>query len=113
MITVGLKMNPSFWKGKKMTKWYIKLFRRLLNITILNYMVICCANSGQDKMDHFKFRVELVQALLIEHQSESVTKFQGHHSTEKNVPRLDERHCPDRIPPKEKGQANKELRSVL
>jgi len=102
MITVGLKMNPSFWKGKKMTKWYIKLFRRLLNITILNCMVICRANSGQAKIDHFKFRVELVQALLIEHQSESVTKFQGHHSTEKNVPRLDERHFPDRIPPTEK-----------
>jgi hypothetical protein len=42
-------------------------------------------------MDHFKFRVELVQALLIEHQSESVRKFQGHHYTDKNVPRLDER----------------------
>jgi len=55
-----------------MTKWYIKLFRTLLNITILNCMVICRANSGQAKMDHFKFRVELVQALLIEHQSESV-----------------------------------------
>ena len=46
-------------------------------------MVICRANSGQAKMDHFKLRVELVQALLIEPQSESVTKFQGHHSTEK------------------------------
>ena len=48
-------------------------------------MVICRPNSGQAKMDHFKFRVELVQALLIEHQSESVRKFQGHHSTDKNV----------------------------
>ena len=86
MITVGLKMNPSFWKGKKMTKWYIKLFRRLLNITLLNCMVICRENSGQTKIDHFKFRVELVQALLIEHQSESVRKFPGHHSTDKNVP---------------------------
>ena len=48
---------------KKMTKCYIKLFRRLLNITVLNCMVICCANSGQTKRDHFKFRAELVQAL--------------------------------------------------
>ena len=46
-------------------------------------MVICPANSGQTKTDHFKFRVELVQALLIEHASESVRKFQGHHSTDK------------------------------
>ena len=46
-------------------------------------MVICRANSGQTKIDHFKFRVELVQALLIEHGSESVRKIQGHHSTDK------------------------------
>lgn len=85
-----------------MTKWYIKLFRRLLNITVLNCMVICRANSGQTKIDHFKFRVELVQALLIEHGSESVRKFQGYHSTDKNVPRLLERHFPERIPPTEK-----------
>ena len=49
-------------------------------------MVICRANSGQAKIDHFKFRVELIQALLIERQSENVRKFQGHHSTDKNVP---------------------------
>ena len=52
--------------------------------------------------NHFKFRVDLVQALLIEHGSESVRKFQGHHSTDKNVPRLIERHFPERIPPTEK-----------
>ena len=56
---------------KKMTKWYIKLFRRLLTITVLNCMVICCANSGQTKIDHSKFRVELVQGLPFEHQSVS------------------------------------------
>ena len=87
---------------KKMIKWYIKLFRSLLHITVLNCMVICCANSGQTKIDHFKFRVELLQALLIEHRSESVKKFQGRHSTDKNVPRLVEGHFPERIPPTEK-----------
>ena len=97
-----------------MTKRYIKLFRRLLNIAVLNCMIICRANSGQTKIDHFKFRVELVQALLIEHASENVRKFQGHYSTDKNVPRLVERHFPERIPPTEKkGQANKEVCSVL
>jgi hypothetical protein len=90
-------LQPSLLERNKMTKWYIKLFRRLLNITVLNCMVICCANSGHTKIDNFKFRVELVQALLIEHQSENVRKFQGHHSTDKNVPRLVERHFPERI----------------
>ena len=49
-----------------------------------------------------KFRVELVEALLIEHGSESVRKFQGHYSTDKNVPRLIERHFSERVPPTEK-----------
>ena len=80
-------LQPYLLERKKMTKWYIKLFR-LLNVAVLNCMVICRADSGQTKIDHFQFRVELVQALLIEHQSESVRKFQGHHSTDKNVRRL-------------------------
>jgi len=71
-----------------------QLFRRLFNSIVLNYTVICLANAGQNKIEHFKFRVELVQALLIEYGSESVRKFQGHHSTDKNVPRLLERHFP-------------------
>jgi len=79
-------LQPYLLERKKMSKWYIKLFRRLLNITVLNCMVICRAKSGQIKMDHFKFRVELVQALLTEHGSQSVRKFQGHHSTHKNMP---------------------------
>ena len=90
-----------------MTICYIKLFRRLLNTTVPNCMVICRANSGQTKIDHFKFRVELVQAQLIEHGSESVRKFQGRHSTDKNVPRLLERHFPERIPPKKKARPSK------
>ena len=75
-------------KRKNITKWYIKLFRSLLNTTVLHCMEIFRANSGQTKIDHFKFRVDLVQALLIEHRSESVRKSQGHHSTDKNVPYL-------------------------
>ena len=70
-------------------------------------MVICHANLGQTKIDHSKFKVELVQALLIEHGSESVRKFQGHHSTDKNVPRLLERHFPEIIPTEKKTRPTK------
>ena len=66
-------LQPYLLERKKMTKWYIKLFRRLLNTTVLNCIVIC-----------------------------RVRKFQGHHSTDKNVPRLLERRFPERIPPTEK-----------
>jgi len=65
-------------------------------------MVICRANSGRTKIDHFKFRVELVQALLTVHGSGNVRKFQSHYSADKKVPRRIERHFPERIPPKEK-----------
>ena len=44
MVGVDLKdqlLQPYLLERKKMTKWYIKLFRRLLNITVLNCMVIC------------------------------------------------------------------------
>jgi len=67
-------------------------------------MVICCANSRQTKIDHFEFRVKLVQALITEHGSESVRKFQGHHSTDKNVPRFLERYFPKRIPTEKKAR---------
>jgi hypothetical protein len=40
---------------KKLTKWYIKMFRRLLNSTILNSMIIFRKNSPQTKTDHLKF----------------------------------------------------------
>jgi hypothetical protein len=65
-------------------------------------LIICYANSGQSKIDHFKFRVNLVQALLIEHGREIERKVEGHHSTYKNVSRLLERHFPERIPPTDK-----------
>ena len=54
------------------------------------------------RTEHFKFRMELVQALLIEHGSESVRKFQDHYPTDKNHPPLLERHFSERIPPTEK-----------
>ena len=46
-------LQPYILERKIMTKWYIKLFRRFQNVTILNCMIICRANSGQSKMDHF------------------------------------------------------------
>jgi len=58
-------LQPYLLERTEMSKWYMKVFGRLLN-TILNRTVICRANSEQTKMDHLKFTVELVQALLTE-----------------------------------------------
>ena len=106
-------LQPYLLEWKKMTKWYIKLFRRLLNIAVLNCMVICRANSGQTKIDHFKFRVELVQALLTEHASESVMKFQSHHSRQKCTTTCWKTFSGINTTDRKKGQANNEVCSVL
>ena len=76
-------------------------------------MEICCANSGQNKIDHFKFRVELVQALLIEHQSESVRKFKTIIPQTKMCRALLKDLFQNEYHQQKKGQANKEFCSVL
>jgi hypothetical protein len=57
------------------------MFMRLLSNTIPNHMITCHANSGQSKIDHFKFLVDPVQARLVEQGIELKTKVQSHHST--------------------------------
>ena len=49
-----------------MNKWYMKLFRRLLNATVLNSLVIYRQNIGRN-IDHIKFRIDLVEGLLVKY----------------------------------------------
>jgi len=70
MVVVDLKdqlIQPYLLKREKMAIWYIRMCRRLLIGTIPNCMIMCHANLGQSIIDNFKFRVDLVQALLTEH----------------------------------------------
>jgi len=76
-------------------------------------MVICRANSGQTKIDHFKFGVELVQALLTEHGSERVRKFQRYNSTDKLYRDFLKDIFQKEYHGQKKGQAKKEVCSVL
>jgi hypothetical protein len=78
------------------------MFRRLLNATVMNSMIIFMKNSSQTKSDHSKFGVDLVQALLVRHGKGVERKVSGRHSTDETVPHLIERHFPERIPPTEK-----------
>jgi hypothetical protein len=48
---------------KYMHKWYVKLFRTLLNATALKAMVIYRHNTGK-KINQLAFRVNLVEGLL-------------------------------------------------
>jgi hypothetical protein len=51
MIGVDLKdqlLQPYLIERKQMNKWYMKLFRRLLNTSILNAMIIYRSNTGKN-----------------------------------------------------------------
>jgi hypothetical protein len=47
-----------------MNKWYMKLFRRLLNISILNAMIIYRNNMGK-RTDQLSFKIQLVEGMFV------------------------------------------------
>ncbi|KAJ8706824.1 hypothetical protein PYW07_012902 [Mythimna separata] len=59
---------------RKRTKiWYKKLFRRLLNVSILNsYIIHSQTSSSSSSLSHREFRKSLVKSLLSRHYSRSV-----------------------------------------
>jgi hypothetical protein len=83
---------------KRMSRWYMKLFRRVLNATILNSLVIYRQNVEQ-KVDHLKFRIDLVEGLLVKHSM--LHGMSGHHDGNNTINRLTECHFPS-ISPTEK-----------
>jgi len=48
---------------KKMTKWYIKLFKRLLNSTVLNLFVVYRKVTGRNTQQP-SYRIQLVKGLF-------------------------------------------------
>jgi hypothetical protein len=65
MIGVDLKdqLLHSYLTGRKrMNKWYMKLFCRLLNTSILNAMIIYRSDTGK-KIEQLSFRIELTVGL--------------------------------------------------
>jgi hypothetical protein len=84
---------------KRMNKWYMNLFRRLLNATVLNARVVYRQNIGQN-IDHLTFRIQLVEGLLVKYSVQC--RVPGHHDGDNTIKRLMECHFPRKIPPKEK-----------
>jgi hypothetical protein len=77
-------------------KWYMKLFKRLLNVAIHNAMVIYQRLSNNRNMDTLKFRLSLAQGLVEKHSS--AVPVYGRLSLEPPPKRLTERHFLERIP---------------
>jgi hypothetical protein len=75
-----------YCERKLMHKWYMKLFRRLLNATVLNAMIIYRHNTGK-QINQLAFRVNLVEVLL-QQFADTECKVPGHQAAENIILRL-------------------------
>lgn len=59
-------LEPYLLERKRCAKWYMKLFKRLLNVSILNARILLesCAHK---RSDHLAFRLQLVDTILTKH----------------------------------------------
>jgi hypothetical protein len=76
----------------------MKLFRRLLNVTINNSMIIYRCLPDNKNMDTLKFRLTLAQGLVEKYGPSVPRPVYGRPSVEPPPKRLTERHFLERIP---------------
>ena len=75
-----------------MTKWYLKLFKRLLHSTVLNSFVIYRQMTGRN-IEQLLYRIQLVEGLFMKHARAVETRsVLGRQASNNTVPRLTERH---------------------
>ncbi|XP_021913795.1 piggyBac transposable element-derived protein 4-like, partial [Zootermopsis nevadensis] len=102
MLGVDLKdqmLQLYLLERKRGTKWYMTLFKRLLNVAIHNAIVMYRSVPNTKKIDTLKFRILLAQGLVEKHGPAVPRPVTGHPSLEPPPKRLSERHFPERIPP--------------
>lgn len=88
------KLAMYLLERKRGLKWYIKVFKRLLNISILNSYIIYKANIGQGKiMTHRQYRYTLAAELLEKYGTSSVPRQHSNNSCDRLNSSL--QHFPD------------------
>ena len=79
-------------RRKKMIKWYLKLFKRLLNSTVLNLFVVYGQVTGRN-IQQLSYRIQLVKGLFTKYACAVETRSEsGRQASDNTVPRLNERH---------------------
>jgi len=87
-------------REKKKTKWYLKLFNRLLNSTVLNSFVIYRQVTGRNK-EQLSYRIQLVEGVFMKYARAAETQsVPGWQASDNTVPRLTERHFLRKSAPK-------------
>jgi hypothetical protein len=70
---------------ERMNKWYMKLFRRILNVMIMH-------RNNTGKRTDFIFQHSIVEGLFVKYANVTECKIPGLHSSDNTVPSLTERH---------------------
>jgi len=87
-------------RKEKMTKWSFKLFKRLLNSTVLNPFIVYRQVAGRN-IQQLYYRIQLVEGLLTKYVRAAETRsVPGREASDNTVPRLTERHFLRKVAPK-------------
>ena len=85
---------------KKMTKRYLKLFKTLLNSTVLNLFVVYRQVTGRN-IQQLSYRIQLVEGLFTKYVHDVETwSASGQKASNNTVPQLTERHFLRKVVPK-------------
>jgi len=60
-------------RGEKITKWYLKLFKRLLNSTVLNSFVVYWQVTGRN-IQQLSYRIQQVEGLFMKYARAAETR---------------------------------------
>jgi len=86
-------------RGKK-TNWNLRLFKRLLNSTVLNSFVIYRQVMGGN-IEQLSYRIQLVEGVLTKYAHAAETRsVPGRQASDNTVPRLTKRHFLRKVAPK-------------
>jgi hypothetical protein len=90
-------LNMYLVERKRMSKWYMKLFKRLLNCTVLNSMILFRQVRGHN-IDHLSYRVQLVEGLFYKYAEDR--SGEGRRCSDNTLLRLRDRHFIRKVVPK-------------
>jgi hypothetical protein len=82
---------------KKMSKWYMKLFKRLLSCTMLNSVILFRQATGQN-IDHLSYRAQLVEGLFNKYAQERSGA--GQRALDNTLRKVRDRHFIRKVAPK-------------
>jgi len=88
------------FEREKMTIWYLKLFKRLLNSTVLNSFVVYRQVTRRN-IQQLSYRIQLVEDLFMKHvRAAEMRGVPGWQASDNTVPWLTEKHFLRKVAPK-------------